>query len=47
MVKANRDIVFALGDSGGSDVANHKDAYLGEALSERSPGRRDRIASRR
>lgn len=25
--------LFALGDSGGSDVGAHKDAYVGEAIS--------------
>lgn len=24
--------LFALGDSGGSDVARHKDSYIGEAI---------------
>lgn len=29
---ADRSLLFALGDSGGSDVAAHKDDYLGEAV---------------
>lgn len=29
---------FALGDSGGSDVATHKDEYLGEAIAVRDRG---------
>jgi hypothetical protein len=34
--------VFDLGDSGGSDVARHKDAYLAEAV-----GRRKAVRKRR
>jgi hypothetical protein len=32
-----RDVsaLFALGDSGGSDVAGNKDAYVGEAVADR------------
>jgi hypothetical protein len=29
---ADPSAVFNLGDSGGSDVARHKDAYVGEAV---------------
>ena len=29
---ADRTMVFNLGDSGGSDVARHKDEYIGEAI---------------
>jgi hypothetical protein len=28
----DRRVLFGLGDSGGSDVARHKDAYLAEAV---------------
>lgn len=31
--------LFALGDSGGSDVARHKDRYIGEALEAEHPRR--------
>jgi hypothetical protein len=34
--KADPSLVFNLGDSGGSDVARHKDAYVGEAVAARS-----------
>jgi hypothetical protein len=30
--KADIDAIFALGASGGSDVARHKDSYVGEAV---------------
>jgi hypothetical protein len=30
--KADISVIFGLGDSGGSDVANHKDEYVGEAI---------------
>lgn len=30
--------LFALGDSGGSDVGAHKDEYLGEAIAVRERG---------
>ena len=33
--KADVSILFGLGDSGGSDIANHKDAYVGEAIGAR------------
>lgn len=33
--KADISAIFGLGDSGGSDVANHKDEYLGEAIAAR------------
>lgn len=33
--KADISGIFALGDSGGSDVANHKDEYIGEAIAAR------------
>jgi hypothetical protein len=29
---ADISAIFDLGDSGGSDIANHKDRYIGEAL---------------
>lgn len=28
-------VIFGLGDSGGSDIANHKDEYIGEAIAAR------------
>jgi hypothetical protein len=28
-------VIFGLGDSGGSDIANHKDEYVGEAIAAR------------
>lgn len=31
--------ILALGDSGGSDVARHKDAYVGEAVDALHPRR--------
>lgn len=38
---ADPSIVFDLGDSGGSDVARHKDRYSGEAVEgARTPRRR-------
>jgi hypothetical protein len=38
---ADPSIVFDLGDSGGSDVARHKDRYSGEAIGgARTPRRR-------
>lgn len=33
--KADISAIFALGDSGGSDIANHKDEYIGEAIAAR------------
>ena len=30
--KADISAIFDLGSSGGSDIANHKDEYIGEAL---------------
>ena len=33
--------LFALGDSGGSDVARQKDAYIGEAIADAAPGELD------
>lgn len=30
---ADPSVLFALGDSGGSDVARHKDQYIGESVS--------------
>jgi hypothetical protein len=38
-------VVFNLGDSGGSDVARHRDAYVAEALTSRRR-QRDRRARR-
>jgi hypothetical protein len=38
-VDADISEIFGLGDSGGSDVARQKDAYLGAAVSERRAGR--------
>lgn len=38
--------VFDLGDSGGSDVARHRDAYVAEALAA-SRGRTPRAKARR
>lgn len=32
-------VIFGLGDSGGSDVANHKDEYVGEAIEARKLAR--------
>ena len=29
---ADISVLFGLGDSGGSDIANHKDEYIGEAF---------------
>lgn len=37
--KADPSIVFALGASGGSDVARHKDAMVAEAVAARSKRR--------
>ncbi len=31
--------LFALGDSGGSDIARHKDAYIGDAVEAEHPRR--------
>jgi hypothetical protein len=31
--------IFGLGDSGGSDIANHKHEYVGEAIEARHPRR--------
>lgn len=33
--KADISEIFGLGDSGGSDVANHKHEYIGEAIAAR------------
>lgn len=33
--KADISAIFGLGDSGGSDIANHKDEYIGEAIAAR------------
>ena len=33
--KAAISAIFGLGDSGGSDIANHKDEYIGEAIAAR------------
>jgi len=33
--KADISVIFGLGDSGGSDIANHKDEYIGEAIAAR------------
>lgn len=30
--KVDISVIFDLGDSGGSDIANHKDEYIGEAF---------------
>jgi hypothetical protein len=43
---ASPEIVFDLGTSGGSDVAKHKDDYLGEAVGAQA-GRRRANARRR
>ena len=32
-------VIFDLGDSGGSDIARHKDEYIGEALDAMHPRR--------
>lgn len=37
--KADISVLFDLGDSGGSDVATHKDQYIGEALDAMHPRR--------
>jgi hypothetical protein len=39
--KADVSGLFALGDSGGSHVARHKDAYVGEALAVELEGEAD------
>lgn len=31
--------IFALGDSGGSDIARHKDEYIGDAVEAEHPRR--------
>ena len=31
--------LFALGDSGASDIARHKDEYIGDAVEAEHPGR--------
>jgi len=33
--KVDISVIFGLGDSGGSDIANHKDEYIGEAIAAR------------
>lgn len=33
--KADISAIFGLGDSGGSDIANHKHEYIGEAIAAR------------
>jgi len=33
--KVDISVIFDLGDSGGSDVANHKHEYIGEAIAAR------------
>ncbi len=33
--KADISSIFGLGNSGGSDIANHKDEYIGEAIAAR------------
>lgn len=33
--KAYISAIFGLGDSGGPDIANHKDEYIGEAIAAR------------
>lgn len=37
--KADISVLFDLGDSGGSDIATHKDQYIGEALDAMHPRR--------
>lgn len=37
--------IFGLGDSGGSDVAAHKDAYIGDAVEARHLGKRGRASA--
>lgn len=37
---ADPSAVFDLGDSGGSDVALHRDAYVADAIGDRRGGRR-------
>jgi hypothetical protein len=37
--RADISVLFDLGDSGGSDVANHKDEYIGDALDALHPRR--------
>jgi HicB family len=37
--KADISAIFDLGDSGGSDVANHKHEYVGEAVDALHPRR--------
>lgn len=32
--KADISAIFGIGDSGGSDIANHKDEYIGEAFEQ-------------
>lgn len=33
--KADMSVIFGLGDSGGSDIASHKDEYIAEAIAAR------------
>ena len=39
--KGGIDAIFGLGDSGGSDIAAHKDDYVGEALEAAHRRKRD------
>ncbi len=36
---ADVSMLFALGDSGGSDIARHKEAYIGDAVEGEHPRR--------
>ena len=46
MPATNPSRIFDLGDSGGSDVARHKDTYLGEAVGAARRKTRARSAGR-
>jgi hypothetical protein len=37
--KPDISVIFDLGNSGGSDIANHKDEYIGEAIEALHPRR--------
>lgn len=37
--RADISVIFGLGDSGGSDVANHKQEYIGDAVDAAHPRR--------
>ena len=37
--RGDASALFALGDSGGSDIARHKEAYIGDAVEAEHPRR--------